>query len=55
MALAAEGGSPDAHAAHFGYVQQAGRLLVAVLDDAVVGVAGSVPALDMALKRIGWQ
>jgi len=43
VALAAEGGSPDAHAAHFRYVQQAGRLLVAVLDDAVVGVAGSVP------------
>ena len=40
--IAAEGGSPDAHAAHFGFVERSGRLLVAVLDDTVVGVAGSV-------------
>lgn len=41
--IAAEGGSPDAHAAHFGFVARTGRLVVSVLDDVVVGVAGSVP------------
>ncbi|MFM2076393.1 MAG: Acetyltransferase domain [Actinomycetota bacterium] len=47
--VALEGGSPDADAEYVSFVASAGRLLVAVDDRLVVGVAGSVPLGDATM------
>ena len=43
-AIAVDGGSPDAHPAHFAFLASHGRLLAAIVGDEVIGFGGTTPA-----------
>lgn len=49
VAIAREGGSPDADLAHLRHVARVGRLVVATDDGVMIGFAGAVPVGDLRM------